>query len=48
LHHKNGDAIAAGANSAACIPELKRLIAQARADGAAADPEQRPSGVASE
>jgi len=36
-----GAQLKAGTNCGSCIPELKRLIASANADGAAADPEQR-------
>ncbi len=36
-----GAQLKAGTNCGSCIPEMKRLIAQANADGAAADPEQR-------
>ena len=41
-----GAQLKAGTNCGSCIPELKRLIAQASADGAAADPEQRRLTVA--
>jgi assimilatory nitrate reductase catalytic subunit len=41
-----GAQLKAGTNCGSCIPELKRLIAQANADGAAADPEQRRLTVA--
>ena len=36
-----GAQLKAGTNCGSCIPELKRLIAQANADGAATDPERR-------
>jgi assimilatory nitrate reductase catalytic subunit len=36
-----GAQLKAGTNCGSCIPELKRLIAQASANGASADPEQR-------
>ncbi len=36
-----GAQLKAGTNCGSCIPEMKRLIAQANADGAAADSEQR-------
>src|SRR5207244_12177016 len=36
-----GGQLKAGTNCGSCIPELKRLIAQAGTNGAAADPEQR-------
>ena len=41
-----GAQLKAGTNCGSCIPELKRLIAQASADGAAAQPEQRRLTVA--
>ena len=41
-----GVQLKAGTNCGSCIPELKRLIAQKSADGAAADPEQRQLAVA--
>jgi assimilatory nitrate reductase catalytic subunit len=36
-----GGQLKAGTNCGSCIPELKRMIAQAGTNGAAADPEQR-------
>jgi assimilatory nitrate reductase catalytic subunit len=41
-----GAQLKAGTNCGSCIPELKRLIAQASADGAAAQPEPRRLTVA--
>ena len=41
-----GAQLKAGTNCGSCIPELKRLIVQANADAAAAEPEQRRLTVA--
>jgi assimilatory nitrate reductase catalytic subunit len=41
-----GAQLKAGTNCGSCIPELKRLIAQANADGAVADSEQRQLAAA--
>jgi assimilatory nitrate reductase catalytic subunit len=40
-----GAQLKAGTNCGSCLPELKRLIAQANADGAAADSEQRQLAI---
>src|SRR5216684_1756120 len=42
-----GVQLKAGTNCGSCIPEMKRLIAQANVAAAAADPERRQSAVAS-
>jgi assimilatory nitrate reductase catalytic subunit len=41
-----GARLKAGTNCGSCIPELKRLIAQADIAGASANPEQRRLAVA--
>ena len=42
-----GAQLKAGTNCGSCIPEMKRLIAQANVAGVAADPERRQSAAAS-